>query len=56
MHLGVFTKKLFSTKNEEENLKEIAKYPDAELDLVGIIVFGENKKVDKAVDKLKLHS
>ena len=56
LHIGVFTKELFSTKNEEGNLKEVAKHTDAELDLVGIIIYGENKKVDKAIDKLKFHS
>lgn len=56
LHLGVFTKGLFATKNEEGNLVEIAKHTDFKLDLAGIIIYGENKKVDKAIDKLKLHS
>lgn len=56
LHIGVYTKGLFATKNEEGNLTEIAQYTDAELDLAGIIIYGENKKVDKAVDKLRFHS
>ena len=56
LHIGVYTKELFATKNEEENLSEIAKHTDSELDLVGIIIYGPNKKVDKAIDKLKFHS
>ncbi len=56
LHIGVYTKGLFATKNEEGNLMEIAKHADAELDLAGIIIYGENKKVDKAIDKLKFHS
>ena len=56
LHIGVFTKELFSTKNEEENLEEVAKHTDAELDLMGIIIYGDTKKVDKAIDKLKFHS
>jgi hypothetical protein len=56
LHTGVYTRQLFATKNEEGNLTEVAKYEDVELDLVGIIIYGENKKVDKAIDKLKFHS
>lgn len=56
LHVGIYTKGLFTTKNEEGNLTEMAKHTDFELDLVGIIIFGENKRVDKAIDKLKFHS
>jgi hypothetical protein len=56
LHIGVYTKGLFATKNEEENLVEIAGKEDSELDLAGIIIYGENKQVDKAIDKLKFHS
>jgi hypothetical protein len=55
LHLGIYTRDLFATKNEEGNLTEIAKRADADLDLVGIVIYGENKKVDKAVEKLKFH-
>jgi hypothetical protein len=56
LHIGVYTKGLFATKNEEGNLTEIARQMDSELDLAGIIIYGENRKVDKAIDKLKFHS
>jgi hypothetical protein len=56
LHVGIYTRELFATKNEEDNITEIAKHTDADLDLVGIVIYGENKKVDKAVDKLKFHS
>jgi hypothetical protein len=56
LHIGVYTKGLFVTRNEGENLIEVAKHADSELDLAGIIIYGENKKVDKATDKLKFHS
>jgi hypothetical protein len=56
LQVGIYTRQLFATKNEGENLAEIAKCTDADLDLVGIVVYGENKKVDKALDKLKFHS
>ena len=56
LHIGIYIKELFATKNEEGNLAEIAKHKDQDLNLAGIIIYGENKKVDKAIDKLKFHS
>jgi hypothetical protein len=56
LNIGIYTRPLFSTKNEEGNLEEIARYSDDEQQLVGIIIYGENKLVDKAVDNLKFHS
>lgn len=56
LSIGIYTKELFATKNEEGNIAEIAKHADNELNLAGIIIYGENKKVDKAIDKLKFHS
>lgn len=53
--IGIYTRPLFATKNEEQNLEEIAKYPDEEQDLVGIVIYGENKSVDKATKDLKYH-
>lgn len=55
LHIGIYTRPLFATKNEEGNLEEIARLKDEELDLAGIIIYGENKKVDKAVKDLKFH-
>jgi hypothetical protein len=55
LSIGIYTQPLFATKGEEENLAEILKLPDEEQDLVGIVLYGENKQVDKAVDALKLH-
>jgi len=55
LHTGIYTQQLFATKNEEENLKQIAASHDEDLDLAGIIIYGENKKVDKAVKDLKYH-
>lgn len=54
--IGVYTQELFATKNEDENLERIAAVADDDLDLAGIILFGENKKVDKALDGLKFHN
>ncbi|MGQ7854469.1 DUF2000 family protein [Pedobacter sp. WC2501] len=56
LNIGIYTKELFATKNEEGNISEIVKHADSDLNLAGIIIYGENKKVDKAIDKLKFHS
>lgn len=53
--IGIYTKPLFATKNEEGNHIEIGRATDEEQELVGIVVYGENKKVDKALDGLKFH-
>ncbi len=53
--IGIYTKPLFGTKNEEGNHIEIGKCRDEEQDLAGVVLYGENKKVDKAVDGLKFH-
>jgi len=55
LHIGIYTKGLFATKNERENLTEISRLENSELDLAGIIIYGENKQVDKATDKLTFH-
>lgn len=54
--IGIYTEPLFSTKCEEENLIEISKYDDNNQLLVGMIVYGISKKVNKAFDGLKLHT
>ena len=54
--IGIYTMPLFSTKNEEGNLLEIASYTDENQDLVGLIVYGENRKVDKTLSGLRFHA
>ena len=56
LNIGIYTNPLFDTKNEEGNLIEIAKYTDEQQELSGIVIYGENKKVDKALEGLKFHS
>ncbi len=56
LNIGIYTSPLFGTKNEEENLIEIAKCDDENQNLVGIVVYGDTKKVNKALDGLKFHS
>lgn len=55
LHIGIYTKELFATKNEEANIVEIAKHINLKLNLVSIVIYGENKKVDKVIDKLQFH-
>ncbi len=55
LNMGIFTNTLFSTKNEEENHIEIGKLTDEDQTLVGIIIYGENRKVNKALKGLKFH-
>jgi hypothetical protein len=56
LHIGIYTEPLFSTKNEEENLIEISKCTDENQKLVGIALYGEIKRVNKAIDGLKFHA
>ncbi len=56
LHIGIYTEPLFATKNESENHLEIAKFSDEEQILVGIVIYGESKKVNKALDGLKFHA
>lgn len=53
--IGIYTEPLFATKNEAENHIEIAKHTDENQILVGIAIYGESKKVSKALDGLKFH-
>lgn len=53
--IGIYTKQLFDTRSGEENILEISKHTIDDLDLVDIIVYGESKKIDKALKGLKFH-
>jgi hypothetical protein len=55
LHIGIYTDPLFSTKNEDGNHLEISKSSDDDQMLAGIVVYGENKLVNKALDGLKFH-
>lgn len=55
LNIGIYTRELFDTKTEAENLTEIAGHSDDALNLVGIVIYGDSKKVDKALDGLKFH-
>lgn len=55
LSIGIYTEPLFATKNEAENHIEIAKMTDESQVLVGLAIYGNNKKVNKALDGLKFH-
>lgn len=55
LHIGIYTGPLFATKNEAGNHVEIAKCTDENQLLAGIVIYGESKKVSKALNGLKLH-
>ncbi|MEO3408320.1 DUF2000 domain-containing protein [Mucilaginibacter sp. CAU 1740] len=55
LNIGIYTRELFDTKTEADNLAEIARHTDDSLNLIGIIIYGDSKKVDKALDGLKFH-
>lgn len=55
LKIGIYVEELFATKNEEQNQAVIGSYQSNNLNLVGIIVYGDGKKVDKAFDGLKMH-
>ncbi|WP_422359455.1 DUF2000 family protein [Reichenbachiella sp.] len=56
LSIGIYPYSLFSTKNEEQNHLEMSKLTDDCSSLVGIVIYGENKKVNKALDGLMFHS
>lgn len=55
LNIGIYTQPLFATKNEDGNHVEIGRYTDEEQDLVGIVLYGENRKVSKALNGLTFH-
>ncbi|MCR8556135.1 DUF2000 domain-containing protein [Mucilaginibacter sp. BJC16-A38] len=55
LKIGIYSAHLFDTMTEQDNLDETARYTDDEQDLVGLVIYGENKKVNKAIDGLKFH-
>ena len=55
LHMGIYTQPLFATKNEDENLIEISKKSDSDQQLAAFVIYGENKKVSKALDGLQFH-
>ena len=55
LSIGIYLNSLFNTKDEEGNHSEFAKCTDDGQELVGMVIYGENKKIDKALDGLRFH-
>ncbi|WP_079001022.1 DUF2000 domain-containing protein [Streptomyces sp. AS58] len=52
---AVFTSDLFSTGNDRDNRAAVRAVPTAELDLVGLAVYGPRNAVDKALKGARMH-
>jgi hypothetical protein len=55
LRLSVFTSDLFATGNDEDNRAAVRAVPTAQLDLVGLAVYGPRNAVDKVVKGATLH-
>jgi hypothetical protein len=53
--LSVFTADLFATGNDRDNRAAVRAIPRADLDLVGIAVYGPRGAVDKIVKGARMH-
>ena len=54
--MAVYTDDLFATGNDVDNRAQVAKVATEDLSLAGIAIAGPRRDVDKAVDKLRLHT
>jgi len=54
--VAVYTDDLFATGNDPDNRAAVAAATTADLILAGFAVAGERRAVDKALDKLRLHT
>ncbi len=55
VRLAVYTEELFATNNDDDNRAAVRCVSAADLNLVGLAVYGDRKAVDKVVDGLKFH-
>jgi len=53
--LSVFTADLFATGNDRDNRAAVQAVPTADLDLVGIAVYGPRNPVDKVTKGARMH-
>jgi hypothetical protein len=54
--LAVYTDDLFATGNDRDNRAAVARVATDDLKLAGFAVSGARREVDRALDKLRLHS
>ncbi|MET8571249.1 DUF2000 domain-containing protein [Streptomyces sp. NPDC004783] len=52
---ALFTSDLFGTGNDRDNRAAVRAVPTADLDLVGLAVYGPRNAVDKAVKGVRMH-
>jgi len=52
---AVFTSDLFTTGNDRDNRAAVKAVPTAELDLVGLAVYGPRNAVDKVLKGARMH-
>lgn len=52
---AVFTADLFATGNDDDNRAAVRAVPGADLDLVGLAVYGPRTAVDKVVKGARMH-
>ncbi len=52
---AVFTSDLFGTGNDRDNRAAVRAVPTAELDVVGLVVYGPRNGVDKVVKGARMH-
>jgi hypothetical protein len=52
---AVFTSDLFATGNDRDNRAAVRAVPTAELDLVGLAVYGPRGGVDKVLKGARMH-
>jgi hypothetical protein len=55
LQVAVYTDDLFTTSNDVDNRAAVAAVTTEDLQLAGFAVAGEARRVDKALDKLRLH-
>ena len=54
--MAIYTDDLFATGNDVDNRAAVRPVPTEKLALAGIAVAGARREVDKALDKLRLHT
>ena len=55
MPLSIFTRDLFTTGNDRDNRAAVKAVSTADLDLVGLAVYGPRNAVDKVVKGARMH-
>ncbi|WP_419994580.1 DUF2000 family protein [Streptomyces boninensis] len=56
LHTGIYTEENFVTDNDDDNRAAVKPVPAAELNLVGLALYGPRNQVDRTTKGLKLHA